>query len=44
MYNDNGEQIPVRAGDVCYNPDGVSHGIVNQSDEPLEMICLVVLK
>ena len=34
--------VKVRAGDVCWTPDGEGHSLVCTSDEPLEMIALVV--
>lgn len=41
-FNDNGTVVKVRAGDVCWTPDGEGHSLVCTSDEPLEMIALVV--
>ena len=37
-----GTVVKVRAGDVCWTPDGEGHSLVCTSDEPLEMIALVV--
>ncbi|GGA66772.1 hypothetical protein GCM10011369_05440 [Neiella marina] len=36
----NGEQRDVFAGDVVVNPPFGSHGLVNDSDEPLELLVL----
>ncbi len=41
-FNDNGTVTTVRAGDVCWTPDGEGHSLKCTSDEPLQMIALVV--
>ena len=41
-YNDNGTILKVHAGDATICNDGEMHGLVNDSDEPLEMIALVL--
>ena len=41
-YNDNGTQVKISAGDVTVCNDGESHGVVNNSTEPLEMIALIL--
>jgi quercetin dioxygenase-like cupin family protein len=41
-YNDNGTILKVHAGDTTICNDGEMHGLVNDSDEPLEMIALVL--
>ena len=43
VYNDNGKEHYLTAGDLTYTPDGESHGIKNLSDvENLVFIALVV--
>ncbi|MGI6402672.1 MAG: cupin domain-containing protein [Oscillospiraceae bacterium] len=41
-YNDNGTIIEVTAGDVTYTAPGEGHGIECISEEPLEMIALIL--
>ena len=41
-YSDNGEMTTLRAGDVAFAYDGEGHSIKNVSDEPLEMIALIL--
>ncbi len=43
LYNDNGKEVPVSAGDVTYTPSGEGHGILNTGDEPLVFMALIVL-
>ena len=44
VFNDNGEEKIVRAGDICATGYGEVHGIENKTAEDLEMIALIVLK
>ena len=41
VYNDNGAETVVRAGDVTWTPDGEGHSL-KASGGPLELIALVV--
>lgn len=41
-YNDNGTMTTIEAGDVTFCPSGTGHGIANTSDEPLEIIALII--
>lgn len=41
-YNDNGTITTIEAGDVTFTPDGTGHGINNTSDEPLDIIALII--
>ena len=41
-YSDNGEMTTLRAGDVAFAYDGEGHSIKNVSDEPMEMIALIL--
>lgn len=41
-YNDNGNITTVTAGDVTYTAPGEGHGIECVSDEPIEMIALIL--
>ncbi len=42
VYNDNGEETTVCAGDVTVCPAGSSHGIANRSEETVELIAVIV--
>jgi mannose-6-phosphate isomerase-like protein (cupin superfamily) len=42
LYNDNGTEMRVTAGDATYTWDGQSHGLLNDGAEDLEMIALVL--
>jgi mannose-6-phosphate isomerase-like protein (cupin superfamily) len=42
MFNDNGREYPVRAGDCTLIGVGESHGIENTGGEDLEFIALVL--
>ena len=41
-YNDNGEIVTVKAGDVAICPTGTCHGIANTGDENLELVAVIV--
>ena len=41
-FNDNGTEVTVRAGDICATGWGESHGMRNCTQEPLELIALIV--
>ncbi len=41
-YNDNGTITTIEAGDVTFTPSGEGHGITNNSDEPLDIIALII--
>ena len=43
VYNDNGTEVIVHAGDICATGFGEVHGIENKSTEMLELIALIVL-
>lgn len=43
-YNDNGTFVEVGPGDVTFVDDGEGHSMKAISDEPLEMIALVLYK
>ncbi len=42
LYNDNGTEMIVRAGDVTFTNDGEGHSLINRNDETLEVIALVL--
>ena len=42
VYNDNGTEVKVTAGDVAIGPAGEGHGIANRGDEVLELIAVIV--
>ena len=41
-FNDNGNKIPVFAGDVTYTFSGMGHAIRNTGDTPLEVMALIL--
>ena len=43
MYNDNGTEYEVNAGDTKYTMSGCGHGIENIGDTDLEIIALILL-
>lgn len=42
VYDDNGVEVVVKAGDVTICPDGEKHGIFNRSSSDVEMIALIL--
>ena len=42
LYNDNGTELTVHAGDITICNDGESHGFVNNTDEPVEALALII--
>jgi quercetin dioxygenase-like cupin family protein len=42
LYNDNGVETRVKAGDITYTWDGESHGLLNDGAGDLEMIALIL--
>ena len=42
VYNDNGQDVAVRAGDVTVCADGESHGIRNTGTTDLELVALIL--
>lgn len=43
MYDDNGEKVLVKAGDITYTPDGKGHGLENVGDTDLVFMALILL-
>ena len=43
VVRDNGNDQPVRAGEVVITPNGSSHSIVNTGTVPLKMIAVIIL-
>ena len=41
-YNDNGEIVTVSAGDVTICPTGTGHCIANRTEEPVELVAVIV--
>lgn len=44
LFNDDGNKVTVRAGDVCATGFGKLHSMENVSDQPLEMIALIMME
>ena len=44
VFNDNGTEVVLRPGDIAATGYGEVHGIENRSDQPLEMIALIVME
>lgn len=44
VYNDNGTEVEVSAGDITICKDGEGHGVMNNSDEVVELIAVIILK
>ena len=42
VYNDNGEEKTVQAGEVTLTPAGSGHSIRNAGDEDVELVALIV--
>ena len=42
VFNDNGTEVVLKAGDLGATGYGEGHAIENRSDEPMEMIALIV--
>lgn len=42
IYNDNGTEVRVGAGDTLICNDGESHAMVNDGDEPVQFIALIL--
>ena len=42
LYNDNGTEVQISAGDVAYCAAEEGHGLKNNTDQPLEMIALIL--
>lgn len=41
LYNDNGTPCQIIAGDVTFCPNGETHGIENNSNEPVVMVAFI---
>jgi len=42
LFNDNGAEITVHAGDVTLTGGGAGHAITNLSDEDVELVALII--
>ena len=42
VYNDNGTEITVNAGDTTVTPSGNGHSVRNNTDKPCEILALIV--
>ena len=43
LYNDNGTEMELSAGDVTFTPDGEGHSIENIGDDVLEFMLMIVV-
>ena len=41
-YNDNGNETVVKAGDTTVTPTGSGHSIANNTNEPCEIVALII--
>ena len=44
VFNDDGKEVIVHAGDICATGDGQHHGLENRTEEPVELIALIVME
>lgn len=44
VFNDNGKEVILHAGDIGATGYGESHGLENRTDEPVELIALIVME
>ena len=42
VFNDNGKEVLLHAGDIGATGYGEGHGLENRTDEPVEMIALII--
>ncbi|MCI2058505.1 MAG: cupin domain-containing protein [Oscillibacter sp.] len=43
-FYDNGTEVTLHAGDVAATGDGETHGLENRTDQPAELMALIVLE
>ncbi|KHC91433.1 hypothetical protein Mc24_05150 [Thermotoga sp. Mc24] len=43
VFHDNGKDVPIKAGDVCFTDSGESHSIENTGDTDLEFLAVIIL-
>lgn len=43
IFNDNGKEYPIAAGDVCVTPSGSGHSVRCTGSRELELIALIIL-
>jgi uncharacterized cupin superfamily protein len=44
VFNDNGKEVILHAGDIGATSNGEGHGLENRSDAPVELIALIVME
>ena len=44
LYDDNGVEVVLSAGDTTVTPSGQGHSIANNGDDDLEIVALIVLE
>ncbi len=44
VFNDDGKEVLVHAGDICATGYGQHHGLENKTQEPVELMALIVLE
>lgn len=44
VFNDDGKEVVVHAGDICATGYGQSHGLENRGSQPVELIALIVME
>lgn len=44
VMSDNGKEVVVCPGDVCVTGGGESHSLENRTEEPLELVALIIME
>lgn len=44
VFQDDGQEVLLHAGDIAATGYGHSHGLINRTEEPVELIALIVME
>lgn len=44
VFNDDGTEVVIHAGDICATGYGQHHGLENRTDTPVELIALIIME